>query len=49
LLRLAYLAPDITSAIIEGRNPRDLTAQKLLARSRLPLAWPDQRRLLGFA
>jgi AraC-like DNA-binding protein len=49
LLRLAYLAPDITRAIIEGRHPSDLTAQKLLARSRLPLAWPDQRRLLGFS
>jgi len=49
LLRLTYLAPDITRAIIEGRHPRDLTAQKLLAHSRLPLAWPEQRRLLGFA
>jgi hypothetical protein len=48
VLRLAYLAPDITRAIIEGRHPRDLTAQKLLAHSRLPLAWPEQRRLLGF-
>jgi hypothetical protein len=38
VLRLAYLAPDITRAIIEGRHPRDLTAQKLLAHSRLPLA-----------
>jgi hypothetical protein len=43
-----HLAPDITRAILDGRHPRDLTAQKQLARSRLPLAWPDQRRLLGF-
>jgi AraC-like DNA-binding protein len=49
LLRLTYLAPDITRAIIEGRHPRDLTAQKLLTHSRLPLAWQEQRRLLGFA
>ena len=49
VLRLSYLAPDISRAIIEGRHPRDLTAQKLLAHSRLPLAWPEQRRTLGFA
>jgi site-specific DNA recombinase len=48
VLRLTDLAPDITWATIEGRHPRDLTRQKLLAHSRLPLAWPDQRRLLGF-
>ena len=45
----SYLAPDITQAIIEGRQPRDLTAEKLLAHSRLPLAWRDQRTALGFA
>jgi len=49
VVRLTYLAPDITRAILEGRHPRDLTAEKLLEHSRLPLAWPEQRRLLGFA
>jgi site-specific DNA recombinase len=49
LVRLSYLAPDITQAILEGRQPRDLTAEKLLAHSRLPLAWHDQRTVLGFA
>jgi site-specific DNA recombinase len=49
VVRLSYLAPDITQAIIEGRQPRDLTAEKLLAHSRLPLAWRDQRTALGFA
>jgi DNA invertase Pin-like site-specific DNA recombinase len=49
VLRLSYLAPDITRAILEGRHPRDLTAHKLLSHSRLPLAWPEQRRALGFA
>jgi site-specific DNA recombinase len=48
LLRLSYLAPDITQAILDGRQPRDLTADKLLAHSRLPLAWHEQRRVLGF-
>jgi site-specific DNA recombinase len=49
VVRLSYLAPDITQAILEGRQPRDLTAEKLLAHSRLPLAWHDQRTALGFA
>jgi hypothetical protein len=48
LVRLSYLAPDITQAILDGRQPRDLTPEKLLEHSRLPLAWHDQRTLLGF-
>jgi DNA invertase Pin-like site-specific DNA recombinase len=49
LVRLSYLAPDLTQAILEGRQPRDLTAEKLVDHSRLPLAWHDQRTVLGFA
>ena len=49
LVRLSYLAPDITQAILDARQPPDLTADKLLAHSRLPLAWHEQRTLLGFA
>ena len=49
LVRLTYLAPDITQAILEGCQPRDLAADKLLAHSRLPLTWHEQRRVLGFA
>ena len=49
LVRLSYLAPDITQAILDGRQPCDLTADKLLAHSRLPLTWDEQRRLLGLA
>jgi len=49
-VRLSYLAPDITQAILDGRQPPGVTADKLLlAYSRLPLAWQDQRTLLGFA
>ena len=50
LVRLSYLAPDITKAILDGRQPGDLTAEKLLERSpvcRLP--GTDQRIVLGFA
>ena len=49
LVRLSYLAPDITEAILDGRQPPDLTADKLLALSRLPLGWHKQWTVLGFA
>jgi hypothetical protein len=45
-LPLACLAPDITQAILDGTQPHDLTLDKL--RRPLPLAWPEQRRALGF-
>ena len=48
LVRFSYLAPDITEAILDGRQPPDLTANKLLAHSRLPLGWHEQRTVLGF-
>ena len=48
--RTIYLfRPDITQAILDGRQPHDLTAEKLLAHSRLPLTWHEQRTVLGFA
>ena len=31
LVRLSYLAPDIIQAILDGRQPRNLTPDKLLA------------------
>jgi len=49
LVRLSYLAPDITEAILDGRQPPDLTVNKLLAHSRLPLVWHQQRTVLRFA
>jgi site-specific DNA recombinase len=49
VVRLSYLAPDITQAILDGRQSRNLTPEKLLAHSRLPLACHDQRTVLGFA
>ncbi len=48
VFRLAYLAPDIVQAILNGEHPPSLTAAKLTASSRLPLTWPQQRELLGF-
>jgi hypothetical protein len=48
LARLRFLAPDITAAILEGRQPVELTARSLLRCSELPVGWDDQRRALGF-
>ena len=49
LLRLTYLAPDIVTAIVEGRQPIELMANRLMDDTRLPLEWQAQRELLGFA
>jgi site-specific DNA recombinase len=48
LLRLKFLAPEIVAAIAAGRQPPTLTANKLMADTRLPLEWGDQRKVLGF-
>ena len=48
MLRLAFLAPDIVEAMIEGTQPPDLTAKRLIRREDLPLDWHEQRRRLGF-
>ena len=49
LLRLPWLAPDITTAIVNGRQPQQLNAKTLMRRaSRLPADWAEQRTLLGF-
>lgn len=48
LARLAYLAPDITAAILDGSQPATLTSRSLLKLPGLPLAWPEQRKMLGF-
>lgn len=49
LARLRFLAPDITLAIIEGRQPIELTARSLLRSGEPPIDWNDQRKALGFA
>ena len=49
LLRLSYLAPDITAAILDGRQPVPLNRQRLARAANLPLEWQAQREMLGFA
>ena len=46
LVRLSCMAPDIVTAIVEGRQPATLSARSLMD-IELPLAWADQRSLLG--
>ncbi len=47
LAALSCLAPDIVTALVEGRQPATLTARTLQDID-LPIAWADQRALLGF-
>jgi len=47
LAELSFLAPDIQLAILEGRQPEELSVEKLLDPSP-PLGWAQQRRLLEF-
>jgi DNA invertase Pin-like site-specific DNA recombinase len=44
-LRLAFLSPEITSAILEGRQPAGLSLARIP--KLLPLPWAQHRRLLG--
>ena len=49
LLRIPSLAPDIVTAIINGKNPPQLTAKKLMRLTpQIPVGWAEQRKLLGF-
>ena len=43
-LSLAFLAPDIVKAAIEGRLPRGFGLKRLID---LPIGWPDQWQALG--
>ena len=49
LLRFAHLAPDITGSILMGRQPAHLNRQFLARINNLPIDWPGQREMLGFA
>lgn len=47
-VRLTYLAPDIITAIMEGRQPSTLKATHLRKLNKLPTDWEEQRKLLHF-
>jgi site-specific DNA recombinase len=48
ILPLAFLAPDITSAILNGTQPASLSIKSLRDLKDLPLDWSAQRQALGF-
>ncbi|MCZ6862902.1 MAG: recombinase family protein, partial [Alphaproteobacteria bacterium] len=48
MLRLSFPSPDITRAILLGRQPADLNGHKLMADTRAPIDWHEQRAGLGF-
>lgn len=47
LVRLNYLAPDIITSIIDGTQPSDLSARRLMQHD-LPMDWALQRRMFGY-
>ena len=44
-LRLAFLSPEVTSAVLEGRQPAGLSLARVP--KLLPLSWAQHRSLLG--
>ncbi len=49
LMPLAFLSPEIIEAIVEGRQPPELTIISLARRIDIPLLWNAQQKVLGFA
>lgn len=47
MIKLAYLSPSITQAILDGTQPASLTLADLMKRD-IPVDWTDQRRAFGF-
>ena len=45
VFRLAFLAPEVVEAILDGRQPPNLSLEVL--RDQLPVDWLEQRALLG--
>jgi len=48
VLPLAWLAPDFSTAILDGHQPAQLIAKILRTLPELLLDWENQRRTLGF-
>jgi len=47
IIRLAFLAPDIVEAILDGYQPANLELERLM--KGIPIGWHEQRRVLGFS
>jgi hypothetical protein len=48
MLRLSFLASDITRTILHGRQPADLNARALVRYTYVPIDWNEQRSQFGF-
>ncbi len=48
LVKLAMLSPKIVQAIVEGRQPADLTVKTFSRLETIPVSWVEQEALLGF-
>ncbi|MGD0949101.1 MAG: recombinase family protein [Candidatus Binatia bacterium] len=49
LIRVGFLSPTIVEAIVEGRQPAELTASALSQRLDLPALWQAQEQAFGLA
>jgi site-specific DNA recombinase len=49
VLRLSFLEPGIVKMIMQGQQPPQLTANRLISRSDLAPIWSDQAARLGIA
>jgi site-specific DNA recombinase len=49
VLRLSFLAPAIVRTILQGRQPPQLTANRLMLHGTLALGWSQQQALLDLA
>ncbi len=47
VIRVSFLAPEIIKMILEGQQPPESTANKLVSQGRLPTSWIAQRDCLG--
>ena len=47
VIYLAFLAPDIVQRLRKGDHPPSLNATRLIRMTPLPMAWDEQRELLG--
>ena len=45
-ITLAFMAPDIVNKILAGRQPLELTPERLKKACPLPVSWEEQRALL---
>ena len=48
VFRLNFLAPEITKAILQGRQPPEFSAIKLMSGGQFAGCWSDQRRQFDF-